>query len=466
MPFSPKSLPASAKNLTGQAVSRFVAAANKALDRDPDDEGGAIRIGLAAAKSSKGDGAQGSIRRMAIGDSLRVYREDRIGVVYVVDERGRLPAGAGPGALKATLDPTTGFLHVQDSRMARSGPLEYSDGQTVWTEFRSDAAVRAGAPSFANIVFTNRHPPVLVTTENIQDFQAGHVGNTRTDGVFMVADELVITRRDAIDRAQQPGGWELSIGFLADVLRRDGVAPDGTPFKFEQLNLEGNHLAGVDQGRAGPECRLGMDSAFSVAALADSATTPSPPLTHHGGTMPTEEEKKAAEAKAKLKADAAAKIKADAEKAEQLKADEAKRKADEANKPADAPAKFDHAAAVRGRIAIVDSVKTVLGTVDHEADDSTLMLAVIAKVDGEDAMKAVAAKSDDYVRATFDAAVRTHAKQSRTDTAMQIAGVVSRGHMDTAPADKKIDLAAEFDKLNTYYRDAHKQPAAHMAPVK
>lgn len=437
MPFSAGKLPTSAKNLEGAALTRFISAANAAINKNPDDEAAAIRIGLAAAKG-KGD-AQ--------------FRIDRIGTVYV--DRAEMPAGG----IRGHIDSITGFLHVRDSKIARSGTLEYTDGQTVWNEFRSDAAIERAAPSFSNVVFTNTHPPVLVTTENAEQFTAGHVGTVRKQGAFLIADEIVITRADAIARAQEPGGWELSIGFLTDVVKRDGVH-DGTSFAFEQTNLEGNHVAGEDVGRAGPECRLGMDSAFSVAALAELDAPEHSHSPAKGGPM-TDEEKKAAEAKAKadakIKADAEAKVKADAAEAAK-KAAEAKAKQDPPKEP---EVKIDHAKMVRDRVAILDSAKSILGKVDHDADDPTIMLAVIAKVDGEDTMKAIADKSDDFIRASFDAAVRTHERQSRVDTAAQIAAMTGvRGDAQG----EKFDLNKEFNSYTTYLRDAHKKPAAHTEP--
>jgi len=430
MPWSASNLPPSAKNLTGSAVSRFVAAANSALENDPDDEAAAIRIGMSAAKDD-GDDDKMDDNKKERGDS-RAFRVDRIGVVMVTD-REDLPTGV----LRARIDETTGFLHVRDSKIARSGTLRYSDGEREWMEYRSDSTIERAADSFGGVVFTKDHPPVLVTADNVSRYQAGHVGSVRKDGAFLVADEIVITRRDAIERAQQPGGWELSIGFLTDVVRQDGESPQGDAYQYIQTNLEGNHLAGVDEGRAGPECRLAMDSAYSVTAISDGNATGTELATAKENTM--EKETQAAEVP-------------------ETKADSAEQVRD------DAPAKVekvDHAKLVRERVNLVRHAEAILGEAkfDENADDETLMLAVIAKVDGEDVMRKVAEMAAEGQRASFDAAVRAHKKAQRVDTAAQIAGITSAVHFDgAAKQGEEIDLASELASLNQYYKDAHRSP--------
>jgi len=400
-----------------------------------------------------------AIRRLAIGDSARVYRVDRIGTVFAGDRS--IPAGG----IRARVDPVTGFLHVPRSHMARTGPLTYGDGERTWVEYRGDSALFSARAleSFSSLIFTNEHPPVLVTKDNVSEYQAGHGGKADRNGIYLDTSEIVITDADAIARAHAEGGWELSIGFLADVVRADGVSPDGTTYQFRQENLEGNHLAGTDVGRAGPECRLAMDSATTVAALVgiEDASPGQPAITHpqteapkaDGETMSEEQKKKDAEAKAKEQAEA--KAKADA-------AEAAKKKA-EPKAPAPVPEiKVDHAAMVRERVAIVDRSKSILGDVDHNADNQTLMLAVVAKVDGDDSLKDAAGWSEDYIRARFDAALVAHDKAQRVDTARQIAGIVDGPfRVDNKTGQDAIDLDDILNSHQRYLADAHKEPTAN-----
>jgi hypothetical protein len=390
-------------------------------------------------------------------DSNQAFRVDRIGVVMVTD-RAKLP----PGALRGRIDETTGFLHVKDSKIARSGTLRYSDGKSEWMEYRSDSTIERAADSFSGVVFTKDHPPELVTADNVSRYQAGHVGNVRKDGSFLIADEIVITRRDAIERAKQPGGWELSIGFLTDVIRQDGTAPDGVGYQYLQTNLEGNHLAGVDQGRAGPECRLSMDSAYSVSAISEPSAIEENTATAEESTMNTQEK---ADAEKPVESDEDMKKKdmseedeekGDAEEAEETDMEE--KESDKKDKKKEKGDSVDVAKMVIERTNLVRHAESILGAekFDESADNETIRLAVIAKVDGKEVMEKAAEMSEEAQRATFDAAIRSHKKMQRVDTAAQIAGVTAAVHFDGA--EDAPDLADALAGLNSYYRDAHRSP--------
>lgn len=410
---------------------------------------------------------------------MRAIRYDRVGRVYL-DRAGVTPP---PGGMRARVDETTGFLHVRDVNIARSGLLAYTDGQSIWNELRTDAELIKAAPSFSNNVFTNTHPAEMVTTANVARVQAGTVGNVTVQGKFLVADEIIIRDRASIDRASEPGGWELSIGFFADVVPFNRGTVDGEQVRFEQTGLEGNHTAGVEQGRAGPECRLpGTDSARSVVALADYIAHQHQPATAEGVPMKTEEEQKAAAelkakkdaADAKAKTDAEAKAKIDAEAAEaKTKAAEAtveaalktaeaagwKRPAvqDEGKKP---EPKIDHAKLVRDRVSLVDKASKILDSIDHDADDRTIQIAVIAKVDGAESIIDSADWSNDQVLGSFNSAVRAHTRGPKVDTASQIQRMT--GHSGSGGKVEKIDLNEEYAKMTTVLRDAHRKPAAHQ----
>ncbi len=409
---------------------------------------------------------------------MRAIRYDRVGRVYI-DRAGATPP---LGGIRAIVDATTGFLHVKDVNIARSGLLAYTDGKTVWNELRTDAELTKAAPSFSNNVFTNTHPAEMVTTANVARVQAGTVGNVTVQGKFLVADEIIIRDRASIDRASQPGGWELSIGFFADVVPSSRGIVDGEQVRFEQLELEGNHTAGVEQGRAGPECRLpGCDSARSVVALADYIAHQHQPATAEGVPMKTEEEKKAA-AEAKAKKDAAdVKAKADAEAKAKIDAAaaDAKTKAAEATveaalKTAEAagwkrpavkdegvkPAPVDTKKLIRDRVSLISKAGKILDNVDQAADDRTIQLAVIAKVDGAECIVDSKGWSDDQVLGSFNSAVRSHTRGPKIDTASQIAAMT--GHSGSSKRTEKIDLNEIHAKMTTELRDAHRKPAAHQ----
>ena len=190
----------------------------------------------------------------AKGDS--VFRVDRLGPVHTDPAR--------TDGVLAELTPE-GFLRCS-SLLTRTGVFEYCDADgNTWGEYRDAEEVfePESLDSFRMVVVTDDHPAEMVTADNVKDVQVGHVGSdVRRDGDFVRAS-LVITDPEVI-RSIQDGKVELSCGYFAQVIQDAGVAPDGTPFTSRQTNIRGNHLALVEQGRAGPSCRLLLDAGDAI----------------------------------------------------------------------------------------------------------------------------------------------------------------------------------------------------------
>jgi len=55
----------------------------------------------------------------------------------------------------------------------------------------------------------------------------------------------------------QDGKRGLSMGYLVDIKHESGTTPDGEAYDAIQTNLRMNHIALVDQGRAGAKVRIG-----------------------------------------------------------------------------------------------------------------------------------------------------------------------------------------------------------------
>jgi len=199
------------------------------------------------------------------GDAL--IRVDRmVGEIHSDPERT-------DGAL-ATVDPDTGFLRV-DARLTRTGVFPYADanGET-WGELRTEDEVfdDGALDSFRLAVVNDDHPSAFVTSKTVRDVQIGSVGtDVRRDGDYVRAT-LLITDADAIE-AIQGGKKELSCGYTARVIQDQGVAPDGATYAARQTQIRGNHVAVVDRGRAGPECRILDTPGASRTTIGDQTMT-------------------------------------------------------------------------------------------------------------------------------------------------------------------------------------------------
>lgn len=105
---------------------------------------------------------------------------------------------------------------------------------------------------------TDEHPNEPVTLDNYQAYAKGmsHTDAHVEDLKLYVS--MTITDKDLIQKVYD-GKREISIGFMSDVVAEAGTY-NGQPYEYVQRNIEINHIAIVDQGRAGPEVAIRSDS--------------------------------------------------------------------------------------------------------------------------------------------------------------------------------------------------------------
>jgi len=179
---------------------------------------------------------------------------------------------------------SNGFLKATGA-LSRVGVFNYrkADGSLVRELRMPEEVFKADAMStFSDTVLTDDHPNVPVDASNAKTYGVGVIMNVRQDGDLLVADVLV-THKDTI-AAIEKGKQELSCGYFADVEIASGTwtAPDGSEHKYDaiQRNIQGNHVALVAKGRAGPRARLLLDSDDAVSeslTFADIAAEPVAP---------------------------------------------------------------------------------------------------------------------------------------------------------------------------------------------
>ena len=82
------------------------------------------------------------------------------------------------------------------------------------------------------------------------------VGSTGTDGAFhspFLTDSLHIQDKNAIDRINDGSMRELSLAYRYKPVFTPGETPDGEKYDFIMTDISANHVALVDEGRAGHE---------------------------------------------------------------------------------------------------------------------------------------------------------------------------------------------------------------------
>lgn len=157
-----------------------------------------------------------------------------------------------------------GYLKVR-ARLARTGIQDYLRGE-IGLDGDPYGRVRVYRPpeevfddialqSFAMKPVTDDHPSVDVDASNIRTLSVGWSGETiARDGEFAAAT-LLITDQDAIAKIEG-GKSELSPGYRVELHMTPGKTPKGEAYDAVQRKIRGNHIAIVDAGRCGGDCRI------------------------------------------------------------------------------------------------------------------------------------------------------------------------------------------------------------------
>jgi hypothetical protein len=210
------------------------------------------------------------IERFAKTDSNKAissYRVDYLQPIVFVDSENHSNRHQDRSdSIEAMMTPE-GFLRLT-GRISGVGVYQYSDGETTWGELRLPEHVfeQASLDSFKMKPVTDDHPDEFVTSENIHILQKGNLGSDiRPDpnNQYVLAD-MLITSPDLIEKIKS-GKTQLSNGYEVIAVEEEGTY-NGTPYKYIQTAIRGNHTAIVDQARGGELCRLLIDSkgAYSI----------------------------------------------------------------------------------------------------------------------------------------------------------------------------------------------------------
>lgn len=350
---------------------------------------------------------------------------------------------------KIMVDSQTGFLHIPNVPIARVGVFPYRKGNDsvemeakLPTELLADTAVE----SANNKVVTNDHPPVLVDKDNAGQYTKGFTsGNAHVDGDTVRVD-MTIMDKDLINEIQNKGKEELSIGFETEVSPEKGEYK-GVKYDSVQRNIQINHVAVVDRGRAGHSIRLTGDAAEMIDGTKKGENMAFKKVMFDGAEITVDENDVPAVENAQKKSDdkqakidelksKIAKLQAQLKELQgnsddsKQEAADSKKEADQAKAKADAleaeladyKKKYEGDAfdkAVANRLSLIEEVKPYLGDSYDFAGKTSQELKKAAiksvndSVDLED-------KNSDYVDAYFDSLKANH-----TSTIVGYSGVTT-----------------------------------------
>lgn len=123
--------------------------------------------------------------------------------------------------------------------------------------------------SFEGKTLTDTHPPEFLSKDTWSAYARGHVqnirgGSTYEDGDFLLAD-IIITDPVLISKVEPSDGQrEISAGYRYELVcytcgnaPTECICPNETrDNRYAQINIRGNHVAVVPNGRAGHEVRI------------------------------------------------------------------------------------------------------------------------------------------------------------------------------------------------------------------
>ena len=336
-----------------------------------------------------------------------------------------------------------GYLRTW-ATIARTGVQMYTDaGGGVRREYRPEEEV--GSPeslaSFAGKAVTFEHPPALLDSANTKDYQIGFSGTEVVYDNGFVRAVMTITDKDAIERIMRGDAKEVSAGYRVQFDPTPGVAESGEDYDGIQRMIDGNHIAVVRRGRAGPQVKLHLDrldaadpsllspieepsmtakvnfdgAEFEVSESVALAITKE----REDAKMSYEDMKKQYDAmmseasKMKEEMDAMSKEMKGKCDAAEGRADALEQELEAVRAELDSAKEINLDSMVQERVALIDKART---TLDSEFDFAgkgarEIMEAAVKAVRG-DAID-LSEKSDDYVQAMFD----TLAESARSDSA-------------------------------------------------
>lgn len=165
----------------------------------------------------------------------------------------------------AKIDDRTGYLKA-DAVFSRVGIQEYYAHELGLQDRPKDSIVRVYRPpeevgaakaldGLKSIPTTDDHPSEDVGPTNWRRLATGWTGENITFDGKLTAGSLVITDHAAILKWNN-GKKELSVGYGCDIELKSGTTPEGEAYDAIQRNINPNHVAQVDAGRCGGECRI------------------------------------------------------------------------------------------------------------------------------------------------------------------------------------------------------------------
>jgi hypothetical protein len=158
--------------------------------------------------------------------------------------------------------------------VTRCGVFLYKNADgTIRKELRTPEEVTQAESmeTIKMIPIVDGHPPEkLVNAGNIKRLAIGYTGETIEDEYPYIIANMVVTDKAAVEKIKDKKRNQLSLGYTVDLIPESGIY-NGEPYDYVQKNIRYNHLALVDEARAGPEARIALDGEDAIEIYQEEA---------------------------------------------------------------------------------------------------------------------------------------------------------------------------------------------------
>lgn len=136
------------------------------------------------------------------------------------------------------------------------------DANKVYRLYRDADELAKGAATFNNLPLLRRH--VQVSADDPQkDDVVGSIGSDVSFDAPYLTSSLCVWDAEAIAMIESGALDELSSAYRYNAVMEPGTSPDGEEYDGRMTEIQGNHLALVEVGRAGPDVVVADSNPFN-----------------------------------------------------------------------------------------------------------------------------------------------------------------------------------------------------------
>lgn len=180
-----------------------------------------------------------------------------------------------------------GRLHVSRTPISKSNVCPYLgkeipkweelglDPNKVYRLYRDASELEKGASSFNNIQLMRKHLQVSAQDPKKEEIVGSIGSDVEYEAPYLMAS-MCIWDQESIGLVEAKKLDEISSAYHYDALMEPGVSPDGEPYDGRMVNILGNHVSLVEQGRAGPDVAVADSMPTELAAIVGGAVKPIP----------------------------------------------------------------------------------------------------------------------------------------------------------------------------------------------